>query len=66
MLHDWQKVLESPVFRNGFKPMKGHDGDAEAGKKEEEENKMVSEHGKVQMEREREAVAGREIEVAVH
>ncbi|KAL6716877.1 hypothetical protein ACLMJK_004789 [Lecanora helva] len=25
MLHDWQKVLESPVFRNGFKPMKGHD-----------------------------------------
>ncbi len=66
MLHDWQKVLESPVFRNGFKPMKGHDGDAEAGKKEEEENKMVSEHGKVQMEREREAVVGREIEVAVH
>ncbi len=64
MLHDWQKVLESPVFRNGFKPMKGHDGDAEAGRKEEEETKMVSEHGKVQMERE--AVVGREIEVAAH
>lgn len=25
MLHDWEKVQESPVFRNGFKPMDGHD-----------------------------------------
>ena len=25
MLHDWQKVLESPVFRKGFKPMERHD-----------------------------------------
>jgi hypothetical protein len=25
MLHDWEKVRESPVFRNGFKPMDGHD-----------------------------------------
>lgn len=24
MLHDWDKVRESPVFRNGFKPMDGH------------------------------------------
>ena len=26
MLHDWEKVKESPVFQNGFKPMTGHDG----------------------------------------
>ncbi len=57
VLHDWQKVLESSVFKNGFKPMKGHDGDAEAGKKgegegevvddevREEEKGMVSQHG---------------------
>ncbi|KAJ5293815.1 hypothetical protein N7508_008636 [Penicillium antarcticum] len=25
MLHDWNKVQESPVFRRGFKPMDGHD-----------------------------------------
>jgi 2-polyprenyl-6-methoxyphenol hydroxylase-like FAD-dependent oxidoreductase len=25
MLHDWEKVRESPVFRSGFKPMDGHD-----------------------------------------
>lgn len=25
MLHDWEKVQESPVFRNGFRPMEGHD-----------------------------------------
>ncbi|EED21094.1 monooxygenase, putative [Talaromyces stipitatus ATCC 10500] len=25
MLHDWAKVQESPVFRNGFRPMEGHD-----------------------------------------
>ncbi|KAL4912425.1 monooxygenase [Aspergillus aurantiobrunneus] len=25
MLHDWEKVQESPVFRQGFKPMDGHD-----------------------------------------
>lgn len=24
MLHDWQKVQESPVFKRGFKPMDGH------------------------------------------
>lgn len=26
MLHDWEKVKESPVFKDGFRPMKGHDG----------------------------------------
>lgn len=25
MLHDWNKIQESPVFRRGFKPMDGHD-----------------------------------------
>ena len=25
MLHDWEKVQQSPVFTNGFKPMEGHD-----------------------------------------
>lgn len=25
MLHDWEKVQESPVFQNGFRPMEGHD-----------------------------------------
>ncbi|KAF2676583.1 FAD/NAD(P)-binding domain-containing protein [Lentithecium fluviatile CBS 122367] len=24
MLHDWNKIQESPVFRRGFKPMDGH------------------------------------------
>ena len=65
MLHDWQKVLESPVFRNGFKPMTGRD-DAEATKKEEEERGVgVSEHGQVQMKREKEEAAGK-LEVAAH
>ncbi|KAF2827803.1 FAD/NAD(P)-binding domain-containing protein [Ophiobolus disseminans] len=26
MLHDWEKVKQSPVFTKGFRPMKGHDG----------------------------------------
>lgn len=25
MLHDWEKVKQSPVFKDGFRPMKGHD-----------------------------------------
>lgn len=54
MLHDWQKVMESPVFRNGFKPMTGHD-DAEVEKKEEEERGVwMSEHAEVQIKREKE------------
>jgi hypothetical protein len=24
MLHDWNKIQESPVFKRGFKPMDGH------------------------------------------
>lgn len=24
MLHDWDKVQQSPVFSRGFKPMEGH------------------------------------------
>ena len=62
MLHDWQKVLESPVFRNGFKPMTGHD-DAEAAKKVEES--VVSEHSEVQMKREKEEAMGK-IDIAAH
>ena len=59
MLHDWQKVLESPVFRNGFKPMTGQD-DAKAKKKEEEGSGVgVSEHGRVQMKREKEEAVGK-------
>jgi hypothetical protein len=42
MLHDWEKVLKSPVFQNGFHPMTGHDKDS------------ISEHAKVQMGREEE------------
>ncbi|KAI9652381.1 MAG: hypothetical protein M1831_006859 [Alyxoria varia] len=41
MLHDWEKVKQSPVFTTGFRPMDGHD------KKED-----VSEHAKAQQERE--------------
>lgn len=37
MLHDWQKVKESPVFKSGFKPMEGH------GKPREN----ISEHAKL-------------------
>ena len=25
MLHDWERVKQSPVFTTGFRPMKGHD-----------------------------------------
>ena len=63
MLHDWEKVRESPVFRNGFKPKTGHD--AEAAK--EEKGVRMSEHAEVQMrreEKEKEAVGN--LEVAAH
>ncbi|ERF77223.1 hypothetical protein EPUS_05792 [Endocarpon pusillum Z07020] len=43
MLHDWQKVKESPVFRNGFRPMTGHDG-----------KEALSEHAQAQMKRDEE------------
>lgn len=42
MLHDWQKVKQSPVFQTGFKPMSGHDRPG-----------SLSEHAKAQMEREK-------------
>lgn len=32
MLHDWEKVKQSPVFTTGFKPMTGHDGAKVHGK----------------------------------
>jgi hypothetical protein len=44
MLHDWQKVKQSPVFTNGFKPMTGHDG-----------KEALSEHAQVQLKMEEEA-----------
>ncbi len=62
MLHGSQKVLESPVIRNGFKPMEGHD---EAKKGQETRGERVSEHGEVQMKREREEGSA-SIEVAAH
>ncbi len=37
MLHDWEKIQQSPVFRNGFRPMTGHDG-----------KEVLSEHAMVQ------------------
>lgn len=27
MLHDWDKIQQSPVFQRGFKPMDGHSGE---------------------------------------
>ena len=65
MLHDWQKVLESPVFKNGFKPMKGHDG-GDQKQQVKEEVKEVSEHAKVQMKREETEALGIQQEVAAH
>ena len=41
MLHDWEKVKESPVFKTGFRPMTGHDG-----------KEALSEHAEVQKKRE--------------
>lgn len=59
MLHDWQKVKESPVFRNGFRPMKGHDG--------KDARHVLSEHAKVQRKRDEEArERERKFEVAVN
>ena len=29
MLHDWEKVKQSPVFKVGFKPMAGHNPSSE-------------------------------------
>jgi hypothetical protein len=43
MLHDWEKVRESPVFKSGFRPMTGHDGKS-----------AFSEHAEVQWKREEE------------
>jgi len=54
MLHDWEKVKESPVFRNGFRPMKGHDS-------YQTTSEMVSEHAEAQRKREE---AEKKIEVA--
>jgi hypothetical protein len=53
MLHDWDKVKASPVFRNGFKPMTGHDG----------LEKLVSEHAEYQKRREEQ---DRGVGVTVH
>ena len=54
MLHDWEKVKESPVFTNGFRPMKGHDT-------YEMTSELTSEHAEVQRKREE---AERKIEIA--
>lgn len=31
MLHDWDKVQQSPVFNRGFKPMDGHNTKSAVG-----------------------------------
>jgi hypothetical protein len=47
MLHDWEKVKQSPVFTNGFRPMKGHDA-YETNKDHAENQKKAEEaRGKV-------------------
>ena len=53
MLHDWDKVKDSPVFRSGFRPMTGHDGNNEA----------LSEHARVQRMKEQEE---RKVQVAAN
>ena len=53
MLHDWQKVLESPVFQNGFKPMTGHDGREEKENVKVEHEVGVGKAAMVQMEMEK-------------
>lgn len=63
MLHDWEKVLKSPVFTNGFKPMDGHDAKDKKGEGKKEE---VSEHASLQMEREEVVKNGAGIEVVAH
>ena len=66
MLHDWEKVLKSPVFTRGFKAMTGHDGQEKAEEKVSEKAE-VTEHAEVQMEREKAEVGGAErTEIAAH
>jgi len=66
MLHDWEKVKESPVFRAGFKPMSGHDKAAVASDGAKAESQVdVSEHAEAQMKREEEEKRTR-VEVASH
>lgn len=64
MLHDWEKVKQSPVFTNGFKPMTGHDGLGK-GKGEDQKEMVVvvglSAHAEAQQVREE---AERVVEVA--
>lgn len=44
LLHDWEKVQQSPVFKRGFKPMDGHNS---AEGERPADAKPVSEHAKV-------------------
>jgi 2-polyprenyl-6-methoxyphenol hydroxylase-like FAD-dependent oxidoreductase len=60
MLHDWNKIQASPVFRRGFKPMDGH-GDAAAaaaGTAVDEREREVGEHAKIQLLRDAESASG--------
>lgn len=60
MLHDWEKVKESPVFRTGFRPMTGHND-----KEQTAAAAAVSEHAMVQKKRE-EDEGEKRIEVTAH
>ncbi|TKA53262.1 hypothetical protein B0A55_13154 [Friedmanniomyces simplex] len=55
MLHDWEKVKQSPVFTNGFRPMKGHDTYGNSVKTEDKldsagDEKGAAETAAIQME----------------
>ena len=43
MLHDWKQVQQSPVFRQGFKPMDGHDKSTESQAKQESMGEVTAE-----------------------
>ncbi|KAH7076880.1 hypothetical protein BKA63DRAFT_594450 [Paraphoma chrysanthemicola] len=47
MLHDWEKVKQSPVFTNGFRPMKGHDAYETNEDHGENQKKAEAARGKV-------------------
>ncbi|KAG8630473.1 hypothetical protein KVT40_002092 [Elsinoe batatas] len=45
MLHDWEKVKQSPVFNTGFRPMKGHDNWETNANHEENQKKAEAARG---------------------
>ena len=65
MLHDWEQVKQSPVFRDGFKPMSGHDKPAAAeAAKVPEADPSIGEQVDVPVAQPEESVA--RVEIASH